>query len=69
MSLQILRFPRDELYHDESNRESWEVGTGYVPYKKGVLKNFAKFPGEHLCQILFFNKIAGTPFLQSTCGR
>ena len=26
-------------------------------YKKGVLKNFAKFIGKHLCQILFFNKV------------
>ena len=28
-------------------------------YKKGVLKNFAKFIGKHLCQILFFNKVTG----------
>ena len=28
-----------------------------VFYKKGVLKNFAKFTGKHLCQILFLNKI------------
>ena len=27
--------------------------------KKGVLANFTKFPGKHLCQILFFNKVAG----------
>ena len=27
--------------------------------KIDVLKNFAKFTGRHLCQILFFNKIAG----------
>ena len=27
--------------------------------KKGVLKNFAKLTGEHLCQSLFFNKVAG----------
>ena len=27
--------------------------------KKGVLKSFAKFPGKHLCQSLFFNKVAG----------
>ena len=27
--------------------------------KKGVLKNFAKLTGKHLCQSLFFNKIAG----------
>ena len=25
----------------------------------GVLKNFAKFTGKHLCQGLFFNKVAG----------
>ena len=28
-------------------------------YKKGVLRNFAKFTGKHLCQSLFFNKVAG----------
>ena len=47
-------------------------------YKKGVLKNFAKFTGKHLCQSLFLNKVAGlvdfvkflrTPFLQNTPGR
>ena len=27
--------------------------------KKGVLRNFAKFKGKHLCQRLFFNKVAG----------
>ena len=26
--------------------------------KKGVLKNFAKFTGKHLCQSFFFNKVA-----------
>ena len=32
---------------------------------KGVLRNFTKFTGKHLCQSLFFNKVAGmrTPFL------
>ena len=28
-------------------------------YKKSVLRNFAKFTGKHLCQGLFFNKVAG----------
>ena len=28
-------------------------------YKKAVLKNFAKFIGKHLSQILSFNKVAG----------
>ena len=27
--------------------------------KKGILENFAKFTGKHLCQSLFFNKVAG----------
>ena len=29
-----------------------------VFYKKIVLKNFRKFTGKHLCQSLFFNKLA-----------
>ena len=28
-------------------------------YKIGVLTNFAKFIGKHLCQNFFFNKVAG----------
>ena len=27
--------------------------------KKGVLRNFVKFTGKHLCQSLFFNKVTG----------
>ena len=27
--------------------------------RKGVLRNFEKLTGKHLCQSLFFNKIAG----------
>ena len=27
--------------------------------KKGVVRNFATFTGQHLCQSLFFNKVAG----------
>ena len=26
---------------------------------KGVLRHFEKFTGKHLCQSLFFNKVAG----------
>ena len=29
--------------------------------KKGVLRKFAKFTGKHLCQKVFFNKVAGLP--------
>ena len=39
-------------------------------WKKGVLKNCARFTGKHLCQSLFFDKVAGfRPFLQNTSGR
>ena len=27
--------------------------------QKGVLRNFTKFTGKHLCYSLFFNKVAG----------
>ena len=27
--------------------------------EKGVLKNFAKFTGKHLCWSLFFDKVGG----------
>ena len=27
--------------------------------REGVLRNFAKFTGKHLCQSVFFNKVAG----------
>ena len=26
--------------------------------KKAVLRNFAEFSGQNLCQVLFFNKVA-----------
>ena len=35
-----------------------EAATGGVLYKKSVLKNFAKFTEKHLCQSLFFDKVA-----------
>ena len=42
--------------------------------KKDVLGNFTKFTGKHLCQSLFFSKVAGlkflrTSFLQNNSGR
>ena len=43
----------------EISRCTWQKQPPEVFYKKGVLKNFAKFTGKHLCQTLFFNKVAG----------
>ena len=36
--------------------------------EKGVLRNFLKFTVKHLCQSLFFNKVAEHLFLQNTSG-
>ena len=33
--------------------------------EKGVLKNFAKFTGKHLCTSLIFNKVAGLNFIKT----
>ena len=31
---------------------------------KGLLRNLAKFTGKHLCQSLFFNKVADLAFIK-----
>ena len=36
----------------------WKASEAEVFCKKGVLRNFTKFTGKHLCQNLFFNKAA-----------
>ena len=36
-----------------------EAVTQRCSAKKGFLRNFTKFIGKHLCQSLFFNKVAG----------
>ena len=36
--------------------------------KKGVLRNFTKFTGKHLCQSLFFNKVAGLSCRLEACN-
>ena len=45
-----------------SVRSLWLCGKKKQPpevfYKKGFLRNFEKFTGKHLCQSLFFNKVA-----------
>ena len=43
---------RVALTNTNSSHRRWSV-------RKGVLRNFAKFTGKHLCQGLFFNKVAG----------
>ena len=43
----------------QSSRSQFRSSRPGVICKKGVLRNFAKFTGKHLCQRLFFNKAVG----------
>ena len=61
------------LFKDLSgNTLAWNIFLILTPYnsrkessrqelfcKKAVIRNFTKFTGKHLCQSLFFNKVAG----------
>ena len=42
-----------------SDTLKFRSGSPEVFCKKAVFKNFAKFSGKHLCESLFFNKVAG----------
>ena len=50
--------------------KDWKVRSSHqrCSVKKVVLRNFAKFKGKHLCQSLFFNKVAGLRPRDSSAG-
>ena len=50
----LMQGDNDDNGITEIQKQSQEVF--YI--KKGVYKNFTKFTGKHLCQSLFFNKVA-----------
>ena len=47
------------LWIDNLSRFPCRSSRPEVLCKKGVLRNFTKFTGKHLCQSLFFNEVAG----------
>ena len=53
----------DKKKFEKCDMTSFNLGKQKQPLevfnKKGVLKNFAKVAGKHLCQSLFFNNVAG----------
>ena len=53
----VLRkvFQKNSTFHSFNYRK----GHPEVFCKKGVIKNFAKSTGKHLCQSLFLNEVAG----------
>ena len=46
------------------SRQNYQKQPPEVFYKKGILKNFAKFTEKDLRQSLFFNKVAGYSFIK-----
>ena len=52
------------LIVSESERINYRSSRLEVFCKKGVLKSFVKFTGKHLCQSLFFHKVAGHNFIK-----
>ena len=55
----IQQYVRKKLLEKSSNSCIHQKQPPEVFYKKGVLRNFVKFTGKHLCQSLFFNKVGG----------
>ena len=47
-----------EITENNPNENIFKKQPSVVFYKKGVLRYFAKCIGKHLCQSLFFNKVA-----------
>ena len=47
----MLRKPLKNITHRNSHQR--------CSVRKSVIRSFAKFTGKHLCQSLFFNKVAG----------
>ena len=41
----------------KKKKRKYRVSRPEMFCEKGVLRNFAKFTGKHLCQNLFFNKV------------
>ena len=47
-------------FHDESPKFYKHILSIFKVFcEKGVLRNFTKFTGKHLCQSLFFDKVTG----------
>ena len=47
-----------QRYSVKIERTLYKSSHPNVFYNKGAFENFTKFTGKHLCQSLFFNKVA-----------
>ena len=59
VKLQIQASSRDFSCDSSRNFQSSRSSHQKCSIKKGVVKTFAKFTGQHLCQSLLFNKVTG----------
>ena len=63
--LPALTFGRNFIMLNNMNEKTRKIPTITrssrleVFCREGVLRNFVKFTGKHLCHSLFFNKVAG----------
>ena len=55
----FIHFRSMFYFYNPENVRNYRSRSQEVFCKKGVYRNFAKFTGKHLCQSLFFNKVAG----------
>ena len=59
----VAKFMKNSIYQDMLHflmRMKWFRSSHQrCSIKKSVLRNFVKFTGKHLCQSLFFDKVAG----------
>ena len=51
-----IKAVEDDFYHKVIEAKYTEA-VGRRCIKNGILRNFSKFTGKHLCQSLFFNKV------------
>ena len=61
----IFQSPLILIYYQFETKKrwlmAWKIRSSHqrCSVRKGVPRNFAKFTGKHLCQDLFYNKVAG----------
>ena len=58
-SLPVLLYKKGFLKNSSKFTNKHKKQSSGVVMSKDILTNFAKFTGNHLCQSLFFNKVAG----------
>ena len=59
MNVKVWTYPYKNITCIPSWKDRFRSSQRRCSLRKGVLRNFSKFTGKHLCQRLYFNKVAG----------